>query len=266
MLVKASTVYEKAVTTHRSGKVLARAHGFKDVAELSKSLPPSAKVLDVGAGASTLGREIAARRPDIVWTNLDYNYRNSSVLDEVQQDAPENVKYIAGDATKLTGLFKPGTFDAVFSYWLFPHLSLDDELPARKAAEEIYKVTASGGYMSIGPKINRSRLLVIKARPAYQARKVASLNEQTYADKMVTETKLKGAELWRQKLITEVATPYFGTTRYAIPGKLVMKIYHPGTETYVSAISLRGIKTFSKILLAGIRYLRSRRKTAGRGE
>lgn len=114
------TVYEKAVTTDRPAEVLAQRHGFESVAKLAESLPANALVLDVGAGASPFGKEMAMLRPDVSWINFDYSYQDPAILDEVTNDAPSNVKHVAGDATRLSEIYESESFDAVFSYWFCP--------------------------------------------------------------------------------------------------------------------------------------------------
>lgn len=70
------TVYEKAITTDRSAEMLACKHGSEGVAQLAETLPQGARILDVGAGASPFGKEVAILRPDISWTNFDYSYQD----------------------------------------------------------------------------------------------------------------------------------------------------------------------------------------------
>ena len=139
-------------TTGRTADTLARRHGYKNVTDLASSLPSHAEVLDVGAGASSLGRTIARLRPDVHWTNLDFSYHDERMLRDVSHDAPSNLTFIAGDATKLDHYIEPTSIDAVFSYWLFPHLSLYDRQTALTAAKQLYKAVKPGGILAIGPR------------------------------------------------------------------------------------------------------------------
>lgn len=134
-------------------------HGFANLAHLQKWLPENAHVLDVGAGYSPLGTEVARNRPDIRWTNVDINY-NSSFFSHAQpilEAAPENLTYEQGDATKLTQLYGRRTVDCVFSYWLFVHFDKLNPAVGIKAAKECLNVTKQGGLVSIGPRLGLLR-------------------------------------------------------------------------------------------------------------
>jgi len=242
------TVYEKAVTTDRPGEMLARKHGFESMAQLAESLPQNARVLDVGAGASPFGKEVAALRPDITWVNFDYSYQDPAILEDITKDAPGNAEYVAGDATKLAETYKPESFDAVFSYWLLPHLSLDDPAPAREAAKAVFTVTKTGGLMSVGPKASQKKLPSLKAGKAIQVVKDENLDAESYADRVVAETRLSKTVRYTQKLANEVATPFFGTTRYAKRGKNP-KVYHPQSGEYVSAFGRKGVRTIGRLAI-----------------
>ena len=72
--------------TDRGSEFLARKHGFVDLAHLQDWLPLEAHVLDIGAGYSPFGADVAKERPDIQWTNVDITIflpiinRSSSLL------------------------------------------------------------------------------------------------------------------------------------------------------------------------------------------
>ncbi|MCB9823046.1 class I SAM-dependent methyltransferase [Candidatus Nomurabacteria bacterium] len=256
---KTNTVYENAVTTHRSAESLARAHGFESVAELAEQLPEYAKVIDVGAGASPFGVEVAKLRPDITWVNFDYSYgADPEILKEVSIGAPSNVEYVAGDATKLTDVYEPETFDAVFSYWLLPHMSLDEPGPARAAAEAMYKVTKIGGRISIGSRNDRLRRL-FGGKDQYNTESGSS---EEFADKIVAGTKLSKSASYLQKLINETATPFFGTSRYAKREGKQKQIYDPKAGEYIPLSSKEGVKIRGRLAieLAKRAYINKRRK------
>ena len=184
------SVYEQAVTTDRPAEMLAKKHGFESVAHLAQSLPKDAQILDIGAGASPFGKEVATLRPDITWVNFDYSYQDPAILGDVSKDAPANVKYVPGDATKLVDVYEPESFDAVFSYWLLPHLSIDNLGPAKAVARAVFAVTKPGGLMSVGPKASHSKLPSLKSGKAIQVIKDESLDANRYAERIVNETKL----------------------------------------------------------------------------
>jgi ubiquinone/menaquinone biosynthesis C-methylase UbiE len=241
------TVYEQAVTTDRPAEMLARRHGFKNLEQLANSLPEGAQILDVGSGASPFGREVAKRRPDITWVNFDYSYQDPSILEEVSEDKPDNLTYVAGDATKLTDYFEPEQFDGVFSYWLMPHLSIDDKEPALKVAKGIFEVADKGAYISVGPK--KQRFPSPLGGKAVQVIKSRKLDEESYADRIVEETMLSPLSRKVQKASNEVATPYFGTSRYAKGRGLRMKVYHPKSGEYLSQFHPNTIYTLGKLAL-----------------
>jgi ubiquinone/menaquinone biosynthesis C-methylase UbiE len=252
------TVYEQAVTTDRPAEMLAQKHGFESLAQLASSLPEGARVLDVGAGASPFGKEVATLRPDISWTNFDYSYQNPAILDEVNVNTPTNLAHTAGDATKLAEVYEPGSFDAVFSYWLLPHLSIDDSKPAHDAAKAIFAVTKDGGVMSVGPQT--SGLLRLKSGPALTVIKDGSQSADRYADTVVAATKLSKTPRFTQKLANEVATPFFGTTRYAQRKGKLPHIYHPQTSEYVSLLSRKGVATAGRLAITLAKHAAKQRK------
>lgn len=254
------TVYEKAVTTDRPAEMLAQRHGFESVTQLAESLPANASVLDVGAGASPFGIEVATLRPDVTWVNFDYSYQDPAILGEVTKNAPANVQHVAGDATKLGEHYEPESFDAVFSYWLLPHLSIDDPEPAKQAAKAIFGITKLGGLMSVGPKASQKRLPSLKSSPAVQVVKDETITADSYADRIVTETKLPKIGRYTQKLANEVATPFFGTTRYARRDGRIPKLYHPESGEYVSPFTRKGVRTAGRLAVAMVHHANSQRK------
>jgi hypothetical protein len=254
------TIYEKAVTTGRPAEMLAQKHGFESIAQLAASLPQNARILDVGAGASLVGKEVAVLRPDISWTNFDYSYQNHAILDEVSANAPTNLAHTAGDATKLLEVYEPESFEAVFSYWLLPHLSIDDPQPAHDTAKAIFAITKNGGVMSVGPQTSGHRLLTLKSGPALKTVKDVSQSADTYADTVVAATKLPRTPRFTQKLANEVATPFFGTTYYTKREGKLAHVYHPQTGEYVSPLSLKGVATVGRLAVALAKHASKQRK------
>lgn len=248
------TIYEKAVTTERNAELIARMHGFESVAQLAESLPQGARVLDAGAGASPFGKEVAALRPDITWTNYDYSYNDPAILDDVSRDAPDNVQYVPGDATRLGSDYESETFDAVFSYWLVPHLSLDGPGPATAAAKGLFVVTKPKGYISIGPKTSKRGLPSIRAKEAYHAIKDEGLDLDSFAETVIEATTLHGISHHTQKFANEVVTPYLGTSRYTKNVGRVPYIYHRESRQYVSPFSRKGLRITGGLVVAASRH------------
>ena len=255
------TVYEKAVTTDRPAEMLAQRHGFENVAQLAESLPPGAQVLDVGAGASPFGKEVATLRPDVTWVNFDYSYNNPKILADVAQGAPDNVKYVAGDATKLAEAYQPETFDAIFSYWLLPHLSIDDPAPAKAAAKAMFSLAKVGGTISVGPETSKKRLPSLKSGQAHRVEKDQTTDADSFAETVLDVTRLQGVGQYTQRLANEVATPFFGTTRYAKREGRIPRVYDPEKGDYVSPLSRRGVKVAGKLAIALAGHVKQQRKT-----
>ncbi|HUD07405.1 MAG TPA: class I SAM-dependent methyltransferase [Candidatus Saccharimonadales bacterium] len=254
-----SVIYELAPTTPRSADMLAKKHGFESVAQLTDSLPANARVLDVGSGASNFGSEVASLRPDISWTNFDYSYNDPDILEHASKHAPGNVQYIPGDATKLQEAYGAETFDAVFSYWMIPHLSIDHTAPAIEAVKAMFSVTKTGGILSIGPISNKGRMPSIRSGKAHRIVKDESTDGQAFAEGVVSETKLNKTGRYTQKAANEVITPLLGTSRWSERAH-IPRIYHPETGQYVSALSPKGIRTSGKIAVALTTHIVNQRK------
>ncbi len=128
--------------------------GFNSVGDFATSLPKSAVVADVGAGVSRLGHETARLRPDITWVNIDPCYSHDNIRKEMDKDRPSNVSLYAEDIVKgfkkRPAQLRNGA-DLVYSYWLLPHLSLEDITVAEKACKNLIELLAPTGNLVIGP-------------------------------------------------------------------------------------------------------------------
>lgn len=236
-------------TTDRTAAVLARRHGYKTVKNLAKSLPRHANVLDVGAGASSLGREIANLRSDIHWTNLDFSYHDTQILKNASRDAPINLTFIAGDAARLDDFIKPGSMDVVFSYWLFPHLSSYDQRTALAAASQLYKATKTGGLLVVGPC---KPPLLRHPHPWGKSWRVIKNKDWTadsYSHEVVRLTNLSDASHYIRDVLNIAAFEVFTTSYYVKGGNMfTRKVYDPAASKYISAYSLRAVYLVGKLL------------------
>ncbi|MFO0970928.1 MAG: class I SAM-dependent methyltransferase [Candidatus Saccharimonadales bacterium] len=247
--------YELIPTTPRSADLIAEMHGYNDAKDFAASLPEGANVLDVGSGDSTFGKTIAELRPDISWTNFDYSYEDKEALARISEGAPENIEYVAGDATKLSELYEPETFDAVFSYWMMPHLSIDDMKPALDAAKSIFEVVKKGGLISIGPVAGDSHLSYFRSGKAFSVVKDETLDADGFAEMIAGKTKLPRVARFIQKTANEVVTPTLGTSRWSIHDEFIPKVRDPKTRDYVSPFSKRGLAVARDLTVAGARYV-----------
>ncbi|HET8708751.1 MAG TPA: class I SAM-dependent methyltransferase, partial [Candidatus Saccharimonadales bacterium] len=184
-----------------------------------------------------------------------------AILEGVRAGAPVNVEFVAGDATRLDEIFGSETFDAVYSYWLLPHLSIDSPKPAKAAAKAMFDATKNGGTISAGPQTSNHRLLTLKSGPALKVVKDGSYTVESYADTIVAATNLPTTPRCTQKLANEVATQFFGTTRYARQDGRLTYVYHPQSGEYVSLLSGKGVTTVGRLAIAlarhGVRQYRS---------
>lgn len=247
------TSYEQAPTTNRSAGFLAARYefsGIRKLAKLAEKLPLEATVLDVGAGASPFGKAVAKRRPDITWINLDYSYHDSAILKEVTEDTPPNVQHIAGDATKLHEHFDPESFDATFSYWLFPHLSLESPEPARLAAKSILNVTKMGGSMALGPVSNDIPYLSLIPPTTFRTTKTPywEAHPDVFANLATHLTELTDGGKRMARIHNQAGQEIFGTSR-RFKGKGPFKaVYDPEYGDYVSIFSSRGTELLYRVL------------------
>ncbi len=249
-MVERQADYELAPTTERSADRIAKAHGYGGFSQFAHSLPQGAKVLDVGSGASPFGRKVAALRPDISWTNFDYSYHDPAILEDISQDAPSNLQYIAGDATHLDQVFEPESFDAVFSYWMVPHLSLDDPQPARTAVRSMFDLTKKDGVISVGPKLSFKDKTALAPGKSYRIVKDDSVNEGSFVDTVVDLTKMRGVSRRLQKRANEIIIPTLGTTRWKKRKGTLTYVYHSGSGDYVYQYSPKGLQTLGKLAIA----------------
>lgn len=257
-------IYEQAVTTSRSAETLAKKHGFENLEDLVAMLPEGARVIDVGAGTSNLGKEACRLRQDITWLNFDYSYSNPDIMTEVSAGSPPNLQLIAGDATKLQELYLPESFDAVFSYWMMPHLSLASDKPAQDAAKGMLSLAKNGAYVSVGPKVGKQKgkLPRFRGGEAVHFVKDGSMNINGLAQELVSRTKLKGRAILMQKFSNEVMTPFFGTSIYAKrpEGKKTPHMYDPYRGEHISFLNPRAMIVVAGLAKAATQHLIDTRK------
>jgi ubiquinone/menaquinone biosynthesis C-methylase UbiE len=104
-------------------------------ADLAASLPPGARVLDVGTGPGHLPALLAQVRPDLELWGLDFSY---AMIRRARRRHPESLKWLVADAQALpcpTGVFDQTV--ASFSYHIWPR-------PAAGVAEMV-RVLKPGG-------------------------------------------------------------------------------------------------------------------------
>lgn len=234
-------IYHQAPTTSRSARRLSRMHDFSNPKKLAKFLPEDAKVIDVGAGASDLGATIAGLRPDIMWVNFDYSYKDPLIAEEVGRNGtPENLSIVCGDATRLSEMFRSDTFDAVFSYWLMPHMSLgDDDQPARDMAEGIWDISKEGALISVGP----SPGILGLRKYASRFDKNHRLDREIFVEDMLAITALRGLSSSMQSQMNKGMAELFGTSRYCRNKQII----DPATGNFVDILSTKGLAVLYRL-------------------
>lgn len=155
--------YQGAPMTSRSGFVIARWSRFLNLGRMAKGIPLEAEVADIGAGFSSLGKEICELRPDINWTNVDLNYSDSgmysNIFQSVQESSPPNLQYVQANALELVDTFGTQQFDLVNSFWMIQYLILagkegsqhDGKDTGHVAVENMLRIAKLSGKVAIGP-------------------------------------------------------------------------------------------------------------------
>lgn len=120
------------------------------VDDFAQTLPSQATIIDIAAGRSNFGVEIARRRDDITWINLDVKYDNHEDRTTLQNVAPQNVLYLPGDALSLPSDLKQ-QFDRVYSYYFIPHLLRVRRDIGKHALTGMQALLKPSGELFVGP-------------------------------------------------------------------------------------------------------------------
>lgn len=227
-----TSAYERAPTTDRSANHIARAYGYPNIERLCDSIPKGARVLDIGAGASGFAKEIARKRSDVRMICVDLSYKDPRIIREVSEDTSPNISFIPGNILELDKQFPSNYFSRVFSYWLLPHLALEDKKIARTAVTKILDVTKWGGTLNLGPT-KRGRTLEFDKREDIPMEMLAN---------WVTDQVTLGPIMRRFQLMSNnLTTEFFGTSRYMKREKGIIYVFDPSSKEYINAFSRRGI-------------------------
>ncbi|HXE10266.1 MAG TPA: class I SAM-dependent methyltransferase [Verrucomicrobiae bacterium] len=138
--------------TRRTGALFVHEYGgYETVEDFADDLPEGARVLDVGAGKSAFGLNVARWRDDVEWTNADIRYNMPGMRESVGRHAPPNVRYVPADALRLLDAFEEGEFDRVFSNWMMPHISMAGRNAGVIAARNMLAVASPDGEVAVAP-------------------------------------------------------------------------------------------------------------------
>lgn len=139
-------------TSGNSAELLARVYGNgTSPSQFAANLPSDAQVIDFGAGRSNFGSEIACRRTDITWVNMDIRYNNSRRLKSLRDGAPENVKFAYGDVLTPVGRMDRGKYDRAYSFDLVPPLLRVERGLGERAVHAMLQQLKPNGTLSLGP-------------------------------------------------------------------------------------------------------------------
>lgn len=131
--------------------------GYDGLLDFAQSLPPDARVVDVGAGLSTLGRGVCNLRGDVEWINADPNYGNfltpshERSFEDLLETKPNNLHYERVDAVHLVEAFGPAEFDRVVSYWAIQYIIMQKRERGVRAAENMLRAAKPSGSVAVGP-------------------------------------------------------------------------------------------------------------------
>lgn len=247
--------YETAPTTGRAAEKITHLHGFETVQAYAESLSANAHIVDLGSGTSSFGREVAKFRQDVQVDCVDLNYSNPVLLEEVSIGKPSNVRYIAADVTKLNELYEPGSIDQVTSYWLLPHLSIDDPAPAIAASKEVYEVLKDGGSAIVGPRLGNEDLPYSERKKSLTITKTPDMNADTFSQRLLAETQMTGVLRYGNKMVNEVRDEVFGTSFISKRENDIPRMYDSKRGEFVSTRSWKGVKLGIATLAATARYM-----------
>lgn len=136
-----------APSTRRSAKTLADFYGFDSPRAMAESLPKDARVADIGAGQSKLGRTITDLRDDVTWLNVDLRTGLFRFSQRQQRDSAPGLQYLKADIFHLP--VASGSLDRVYSSWLLPHIRLDSQELAIQAVHNMAALLKHDGVMAV---------------------------------------------------------------------------------------------------------------------
>jgi len=137
--------------TGRSARLISKLYGYRSPKEFVAELPENARVADIGAGNSNLGRVAAGLRPDIQWTNIDIQYDDFYPSLRERSKAPDNVSYVAADI--LHSCLQAGSLDLIVSNAALPFIIMTDEVLAMRALYSMRESLKTDGRMILGKGI-----------------------------------------------------------------------------------------------------------------
>ncbi|OGL34987.1 hypothetical protein A3F65_02260 [Candidatus Saccharibacteria bacterium RIFCSPHIGHO2_12_FULL_47_16b] len=230
-------LYELAPITGRSGNFLAKVYGYQSIDDLADSLPVNSQILDVGAGRSTLGQQVTARRKDVSWTNFDLSYNSERV--EQFQTAQPNLTLVQGNIITPPREFK-SRFDRVYSYWLLPLLALEEPELARQSMENIIQFLKKDGSATIGPLVSHRRINSDEHRSDTTTISWSILPSEI--DRITDELTMPENIAWVYRAIWRSGLAFIRRGEQASNAGNGLGLYDTAQEEFVPVFSLEGFR------------------------
>lgn len=165
--------------------------------EFAGSLPPAAKVLDIGAGRSDLGLAVALRREDVDWVNLDVQYGSDEKRGPLEAAAEEagvqNLRFVPGSVLALPDYLR-GWADNTYVFNLVSHLLHIRRDIGHRAVVGSLDTLDVGGELSMGPIFRHDHDLGVSMNAVRLGSGSAGREIETALDAM-TIPRLKGLVL-----------------------------------------------------------------------
>lgn len=239
--------FEQNPITASSAGYLAELYGQgRSIDEFAEALPDNARIADIGAGLSDFGHQVAALRPDVLWTNVDVNYDECrrhpqfEQIAEAQKEAPKNLKFVAASVLELPAELRGQ--DGVYSYNLVTHLQRIDRNLGRRALTGMVELLNDEGQLMVGPtnaKMATSERWNVTALPAG-----ATPEEITRAQELLTTSRL--ASLYYNAADAS-GVSLFPARRFGDQGGLIVS--DDGGQTRHSLASAQGVTMAARLAL-----------------
>lgn len=232
--------FEQSPLTASSGEFLAGVYGDgATIDAFADSLPENARVIDVGAGLSTFGAEVAARRDDVQWTNYDINYNRTGhvsyeAVRRAVEAAPQNLRFVTGNVLTIPDDMRHA-YDRAYSYNLVTHLLRIRRSLGGQALENIVGLLDEHGESKIGP--TNAKMATSERWGAATLPADASEAQITAVRQQLTSPHLAN---WYYRASLSSGVGVYPSGRFA-PGESGLVLSDDGGETHHKLLSKRGL-------------------------
>lgn len=243
--------FEQNPITASSADYLAGLYGHgTDIDEFAGALPRGARIADIGAGLSDFGHQVAVRRPDISWVNVDINYDANrrhpqrEQIVQAQAAAPKNLEFVAASVLALPAELHGQ--DGVYSYNLVPHLLRIDRELGNQALTGMVELLNNEGQLMVGPtnaKMATSERWNVTALPAD-----ATSEEIAHALELLATS--RSARLYYNAADAS-GVSLFPARRFDAQGRIVVS--DDGGQTVHSLASKQGVTMAARLALGLLR-------------